>query len=592
MNSMSASAMWPVGILVLFLGIPWGVCQGELSWCTYLGTDVGENAMAVATGPDATIYLTGYTSSPGFPTTVGAYDTSYSNGKSNVFVTRMSPYGSELAYSTYLGGGGNISDTQEGWDIVVDAAGHAYVTGTTSTSAFPVTSGAFDTSFNGQSDVFVAKLSPQGNELRWATFLGGRDLENAYGLALDGQGGVYISGNTNSEDFPITTDAFDTTYNRGSYDAFLAKLNNSGSELLYATYFGGTNWDYAQDVEVDDDGSMYLAGRTGSGNLPTTPGAWDADLGGAADGFVAKFDPSGSEADYITYLGGDNWDQIEGLAVDQTGSAYVTGYTKSTDFPVTPGSYDPQHDGVNDDVFVTKLNPQGTDLVYSSFLGGSNGDYGHDIAIGGAGQVCLVGETKSDDFPTTPGAFDRTYNGGFDDAFVAVLNGAGSDLVYSTFLGGSDGSGDRGNAVAIDHQGHACAVGRTRCTDFPATSGAFDDTYNGSWDVWVAKLSLGLTPVETAGAPPDGPEEFVLHPNFPNPFNACTEIGYQLPVDAPVALKIYNIRGQQVATLVDGIRPAGQHRLRWNADGLASGIYFCRLQAGDVMTTRKMVLVR
>jgi len=579
-------------VIALLFGVR-GVAPGsELSWCSYLGTDVSENALAVAAGTDGTVYLTGYSTSSGFPTTQGAYDTSYSNGASNAFITRFSPYGPELVYSAYLGGGSQNFDTQEGWGLAVDAAGNAYITGATSTSAFPVTDGAFDTSFNGQSDVFVAKLNAQGNVLRWGTFIGGSNLDNAWSLTLDGEGNVYVSGSTKSDDFPATPGAFDTTHQRGNYDAFVVKLNNTGNELLLSTYCGGSGWEHGQDIAVDKNGRIYLAGRTGSGNLPVTSGAWDEVLGGAADGFVARFDPSGAEADFITYLGGDNWDQVEGIAVDDEGSAHLVGYTKSTDFPTTHGAFDEQHDGFNDDAFVTKLTPDGSDLAYSTFLGGGNGDYGHGIAIDAFGRTCLVGETKSNDFPTTPGAFDQTYNGGFDDAFIAVLNPDGSDLVYATFFGGGNGSGDRGNDVAIDGQGMACAVGRTNCSDFPVTVGSFDDDYNGGWDIWVAKLSLGLTSVVEADEPPAGPRAFMLHQNRPNPFNASTEIIYELLADRYVAMNIFNIKGQQVAALVDADQAAGRYVVRWIPTGLASGVYFCHLPAGSSARTRKMVLLR
>ncbi len=578
--------------IVLILSLRWEASASELSWCSFLGTGVSENALAVAAGLDGTVYLTGYTTSPGFPVTLGAYDTSYSNGGSNAFITRFSPYGSEVVYSTYLGGGSYISDTQEGWGLAVDASGNAYVTGATSTSAFPITPGAFDTSFNGQSDVFVAKLNAQGNNLRWGTFLGGGNLENAWSLTLDGQGGVYVSGSTKSDDFPVTPGAYDTSLSRGNYDAFVAKLNNTGSELMFATYCGGSSWEHGQDIAVDKDGRIYLAGRTGSGNMDVTSGAWDGDLGGAADGFVARFDPSGSEADYLTYLGGDDWDQIEAIAVDDEGGAHLVGYTKSHDFPTTPGAFDEQHDGSSDDAFVVKLSPDGTELAYATLLGGDNGDYGHGIAIDGSGRTCLVGETKSNNFPTTPGAFDETYNGGFDDAFIAVLSADGSDLIYASFLGGGSGSGDRGNDVTIDGQGFACAVGRTNCPDFPVTTGAFDDDYNDGWDIWVAKLNLGLTAVPERDKPAAGPAAFALHQNRPNPFNAATGIVYELLTDRHVVMSVFNVRGQKVACLVDADQPAGRYVVQWAPEDLASGVYFCRLQAGLSARTQKMVLIR
>jgi hypothetical protein len=587
-----AFLIFAILIFMIFLGALATTAAGDLAWCTFLGTAVGEDALAVAAGSDGTVYVTGYTTSPGFPTTTGAYDTSYSNGGSNAFVARLSPYGNELVYSTYLGGGGSLSDTQEGWGIAVDGTGNAVVTGATSTGDFPTTPGVFDPSFNGHSDVFVVKLNPYGNTLRWGTFLGGNDLDNAWSVVLDEAGYVYVAGSTKSEDFPVTPSAFDTSFARGSHDAFVVKLNPSATTLMYGTYIGGTGWDHGQDICVDKSGNAYLGGRTASGNFPVTPGAWDSTLDGAADAFVAKLDPDGTGLDYATYLGGGDWDQVEGIAVDEQGQACVAGHTKSGDFPVTSGAYDEQHDGSYDDAFVTKLNATGTDLLCSTFLGGSQGDYSHDIAVDGQGRACVVGETRSEDFPTTAGAFDRTHNGGFDDAFVAVMDESGGAVEYSTFLGGGNGSGDRGNAVAIDGQGNAFAVGKTHCSDFPATSGAFDESYNGGWDGWVAKVNLGATAVETDAPVSQLPRGCLLHQNYPNPFNPVTEIRYRLSSPRRVTVKVYNIRGQEVAVLVDGARAAGEHAVRWDASGRAAGIYVCVLRAGQHRRTIRMVLLK
>jgi hypothetical protein len=548
--------------------------------------------LAVAVRSDGTAYVTGYTTSASFPTTAGSYDTSYSGGGTNAFVARFSPFGTELAFSTYLGGGGILSDTQEGWDIDLDGSGNAWVIGATSTSDFPTTPNALDTTFNGRSDVFVAKLNSYGNVLQYATFLGGSEIDYGYGIVLDGDGNIYLSGSTKSEDFPATPGAFDTTFSRGSYDAFVAKLNSSGRDLLFATYIGGTNWEYGQDIAADKDGHAYLAGRTGSGNFYTTAGAWDEDLGGAADGFVLKLDLDGSDVEYATYLGGGDWDQVDGITVDDAGHAYVVGNTKSNDFPTTAGAYDDDHAGIDDDAFVTKLDLTGTALLYSTFLGGGEGDCGNSIAIDASGRAYLVGETNSENFPTTAGAFDQAHNGGFDDAFVTVLDVSGSNLEYSTFLGGGNGSGDRGNAIALDGQGNVFAVGKTHCSDFPATAGVFDEVYNGGWDGWVAKFSLGLTPVENVVSSSLTPREHLLYQNHPNPFNSVTEIRYHLPIAERVILRVYNIRGQEVATLMDADLEAGHHTVRWDASGQASGVYFCQLQAGQHVESRKMVYLR
>ncbi|MFC1683101.1 SBBP repeat-containing protein [Candidatus Zixiibacteriota bacterium] len=578
-------------ILILIASGSPSAGEGDLSWCTFLGSEVGEDGLDVDVGEDGTIYVIGYTTSSGFPTTAGAFDNDYSNGHSDAFVAKLSPPGLEMIYCTYLGDGIYLNDAQEAWGIAVDDQGNAHVTGWTNTGDFPTTPEAFDTSYNGDSDAFVVKLNRWGTGLQYATFLGGSADDQAWAIALDDSGNALLCGSTRSESFPATPGAFDETYNGGTADAFVAKLSQDGSRLKYASYFGGSNWDHGQDLAVDRDGNIFMTGRTGSGNVYTSAAAHDQTLGGIADGFVVKFNPHGSEVEYATYLGGGNWDQGDGIAVDDMGYAYVTGSTKSVDFPSTVGAFDENHDGLYDDVFVVKLNLSGTGLSYATFLGGNSGDYGHDIAVDANGRTHVVGETRAADFPTTTGAFDETHNGGFDDVFVTVLNAAGDALDYSTFLGGS-GSGDRGNAVALDGTGNTFVVGKTYSEDFPVTSNSFDDSYNGTWDVFVGKLSLGGTGVQSANTDPANPTAYRLQQNYPNPFNASTRIQYSVLRDGHVVIKIYDLLGAEVATLVDDHQRAGSHSVTWEARNVASGVYFCTLNCDEFKTQRKMVVIR
>ncbi len=334
----------------------------------------------------------------------------------------------------------------------------------------------------------MVKLNPAGSELAYATFLGGSNRDDGGAIALDGAGHAYVAGSTDSSDFPTTPGAFDTSYNGGRYgDAFVVKLNPAGSELAYATFLGGSNDDYGGAIALDGLGDVYVAVGTSSSDFPTTPGAFDTSFNGRSDVFVVKLNLAGSRLVYATFLGGGNDDYGFDIAVDGAGSVYVTGLTVSNNFPTTPGAFDTSNNGGNGDAFVAKLNSAGSDLVYATFLGGSDSDYGWAIALNGTDNAYVTGRTASSDFPTTPGAFDTSFNG-YTDAFVVKFNPTGSDLVYATFLGGSDLDDSR--AIALDGMGHAYLMGETESNNFPTTPGAFDRSFNGYTDAFVAKLTM------------------------------------------------------------------------------------------------------
>ena len=385
-----------------------------------------------------------------------------------------------LEYSTYLGG----SSSDEARGIAVDGAGAAYVTGHTSSTNFPTTTGAVQTANPGSWDVFVAKLNPAGSGLVYATYLGGTSNDYCRGIAVDGAGEAYVTGETSSANFPSTTGAAQTT-NAGSYDAFVAKLNAAGSGLVYATYLGGSSTDYGYGIAVDGAGAAYVTGQTRSSNFPTTTGAVQTTNAGSPDVFVAKLNAAGSGLVYSSYLGGTSSDWGQALAVDAAGAAYVTGYTQSTNFPTTMGAAQTTYRG-NTDVFVAKLNSAGSGLVYATYLGGTNTDYSHGLAVDGAGAVYVTGYTGSTNFPTTTGALQTT-NAGGADVFVAKLNAAGSGLIYATYLGGT--SGEIGYGLAVDGAGAAYVTGQTGSTNFPTTTGAVQTANAGSNDVFVAKLN-------------------------------------------------------------------------------------------------------
>jgi Bacterial Ig-like domain (group 1)/Beta-propeller repeat len=390
------------------------VIDPGIVYSTFLGggsTDLG-NPIAVDGAGNA--YVTGLTTSTNFPTTLGAFDTSH-NGGDDAFVTKLNSTGTALVYSTYLGG----SSSDEGFGIRVDTLGSAYLTGRTASTNFPTTLGAFDTSHNGGDDAFVAKLDATGSLLLNSTFLGGSGPDRGRSLAVDGSGSAYVTGETDSSNFPTTAGAFDTT--RNGVDAFVTKLNATGSGLAYSTYLGGSGPDRGFGIAVDGSGSAYVTGETDSTNFPTTSGAFRTSRVGGLDAFVTKLNATGTGLAYSTYLGGSAADRGFGIALDGSGSAYVTGETDSSNFPTTPDAFDTRKDGI--DAFVTKLNATGSALAYSTFLGGSNADRSFGIAVDGSENAYVTGRTDSPNFPTTAGAFDTSFNNN-GDAFVTKFSTA------------------------------------------------------------------------------------------------------------------------------------------------------------------------
>lgn len=391
-----------------------------------------------------------------------------------------------LLFATFLGG----SVREYGEAIAVDAQGAVYVAGSTYSPDFPATPGAFDTSWESNFDAFVAKLNPSGTDLVYATYLGGQASDEVYAIAVDAMGQLYAAGGTGSPDFPTTPGSFDPTYNGswGERNAFVVKLNETGSDLIYSTFVGGRS--SASSLVVDGPGNAFVVGTTAATDFPTTPGAFDDTLSGTQDAFAAKLNVDGTALVYATLLGGSSWEIGHSLAVDLSGMAYVAGVTESTDFPATPGAFDTSHNG-NEDGFVVKLNADATDLVYGTYLGGSlDSDQAQSIAVDADGEAYVAGFADSTDFPTTPGAFDTSHNGGLRDIFVVHLNAGGTDLVSGTFLGGN--GYDYRPSIGLDSRARVRVVGATSSSDL-STVGAIDSTLDGVSDVFVAILSPAMS---------------------------------------------------------------------------------------------------
>ena len=457
----------------------------DLLYSTFLGGSNYSGSQNIALDGDANAYVVGFTRASDFPVTPGAFDPSY-NGDNDLFVAKLNAAGSALVYATFLGG----NDDDYGPDIAVDGSGNAFVTGYTWSSDFPTTPGAFDTTHSPGWDAYVTKLNAAGSALVYSTFLGGSLSDFGYGIAVDGTGAAYVSGRAQSTDFPTTPGAFDPTNVFAADKGFVAKLNPAGSDLDYATYLGGSVEDHCFAIAIDGAGNAYVTGYTWSSDFPTTPGAFDTSFDGDTDGFAAKLNATGSALVYSTFLGGASWEEGNGIAVDGTGNAFVMGITGSSDFPTTPGAFDTSLGG-SQDAFVTKLNASGSGLGYSTYLGGSSSESYGNLALDATSRAYVTASTYSIDFPITPGAFDTSYNGSYD-AVVARLNASGSELEYGTYLGGA--SAEYGHGIALDSAGNAFVTGQTSSDDFPTTAGAFDPDFNGFGDAYVAKLDVSSGP--------------------------------------------------------------------------------------------------
>ncbi len=456
------------------------VIDPVLSYATYLGGSGVDQGTGIAVDGSGNVYVAGDTTSPTFPTTTGAYSTTLAGGTStgDAFVSKLSPDGSTLLYSTYLGGSGD----EDVWHVAVDGAGEAEIVGYTDSTNYPTVNAAQGTYGGGVYNAFASKLSADGSALVYSTYLGGNGDDEAYGLAVDSAGNAYVAGLTSSTNFPLKN-ALQGTFS-GVYDAFVTEFDPNGA-LLYSTYLGGNGDDDAYGIALDGAGNAYVTGATTSSNFPVSATAYQRRYRGACSGgscaynaFVAKIAAGGTGLLYATYLGRGGDTEAEAITVDGAGNAWVTGNTASTTFPTTGNAVQKTNSGNPYAAFVAEFTADGSALPYATYLGGSGDNESYGIALDSANNVYITGETSSTDFPTV-NATQAAYGGGAYNAFVSELTAAGGALAFSTYLGGSGDDAAFGIAVAPDDS--VDVAGLTASTNFPTVNplqAANAGTYN------------------------------------------------------------------------------------------------------------------
>jgi hypothetical protein len=480
----------------------------------------GEWGSAIAVDSSGNVYLTGQTDSTDFPNVnqisgacVGYCDSGLYT--EDAFVTKIDAAGDAIVYSSFIGGS-NTDGPDYGTGIAVDSSGAVYLTGVSNSSDFPEVNqipGACNDSCYISGAAFVAKIDAAGDALDYSSMIGGEYYDSPSGIAVDSSGDAYLTGWTDSTDFPVINQisgACDSTCGTGNPVAFVTEVNAAGTALDYSTLLGGDIEAYGNAIALDGSGNVYVAGYTNSTDFPQvnpTSGACVGACGsgnGYYDGFVTEINAAGNALTYSSLIGGSEGGLAEALALDSSGNIYLGGYTTSADFPQVspiPGACEGTcgtGDGANPDVFVAKINAGGSALVYSSLLGGSGAEEAYGLAVDASGNAYLTGQTSSTDFPLLnpiSGACQAGCGGGPPVAFITEVQAGASALVYSSYLGGNTAYlGDSGAGIRVDGQDNVYLTGYTTSTNFPEVnqiSGACNGTCgtDGNFEVIAVKIS-------------------------------------------------------------------------------------------------------
>jgi beta-propeller repeat-containing protein len=401
-----------------------------------------------------------------------------------------------LLLTTFLGGENKDGMYYTGINIVQDSQGNIIIAGTTESSDFPVTNGAYSQNHNGNTEIFITKMNPDLTNILSSTFIGGAGNEEARGITIDSQGNIFVSGITESSDFPVSSNAFQNQYGGGtdspygSGDAFIIKLTNDLTNLISATFLGGSGHESCSCIAIDLEGNIVISGSTSSTNFPVSDNAFDKtyEQGGFIkdDIFITKLSDDLTEMIASTYISGRHDDFCEALSIDSSNNIIITGWTRSSDYPSTQGAYDTKFAYGYYDGFISKLNTDLSSMISSTFIGGSQWDFCYGLTLDDNDNIYVTGHTASQNYPTSSNAYCKNYQGiggpnKGDDAFISKLSNNLSILLASTYLGGSQW--ENGFSLAVSNSEIIYVAGCTSSPDFP-TINSFSDTFQGGTTHW------------------------------------------------------------------------------------------------------------
>lgn len=486
-----------MGTIVLFLLMghsATAVAPPTVTYSTFLGSDATEEGSSIARDVAGNLYVTGYTESIVFPAPTAVQP----QHGIDIFIAKFNGQTGQADYILWFDAS-SAQDEDYAYGIAVDSGGSAYVTGNTRSADLCTLFGpvpGYDTTYNGNNDIFVMKIKPDGSGLDYCTFLGGDGWEAGQGIVVAADGRATLTGGTWSTDFPTTETAVYPTH-QGARDTFITQLSADGTTLLYSTFLGGSGQEEARSIALSPAGQILIGGWSYSTDLPTTANAPQPTAQGDADGFLAQFDPTSNQFELVTYLGGSGEDRVNDLVADDAGAIYLTGITTSSDFPTAANALYPTPPGEMD-AFLTQLTSDGK-MAYSSYFGGTSFDWGAGLAIDSARNLYLTGVTYSADFPVTINALDGVLNGE-RDMFTAVLPFQPvPNLHYSSYLGGSNS--ENAQSILASSPGYIAITGSSSSADYPTTLNANDPTPNGDYDAVITTLILPIPTLATIYLP-------------------------------------------------------------------------------------------
>ncbi len=569
---------------ILFFLIIVAYTNSFSQWAKSIGGTDYDNSFSIAVDGNGNVYLTGFfEGTADFDPSDGTTNLT-SLGKEDIFLAKYDESGN-LQWAESVGG----TESDVAYSIAVDKSGNVFLTGFfEKTADFDPSDGTTNLTSAGNHDIFIAKYNANG-ALQWAKSVGGNGSDIGKSMAVDVNGNTYLTGYfTGTVDFDPTGGVSNLT-SQGIVDIFLAKYD-SGGTFQWAKSAGGIDYDQAYSVAVDGRGeNVYITGCfTGTADFNPTGTTTNLTSAGSVDIFFAKYDSSGS-LKWAKSAGGTSSDEGYSIAVDGSGNVYLTGYFNGTaDFDPSGGTTNLTSAG-GDDIFFAKYDSSGT-IQWSKSAGGIEYDDGLAITIDAGGNVYLTGYFGGTaDFDPTEGITNLTSSGGVD-AFFAKYDSSGT-LQWSKSAGGT--GIDQGHSITVDINGNVFLTGcYNDIADFDPSNGITNLTSTGDNEIFFAKYnaSNGLLPVELSSFTP--PAVFSLSQNYPNPFNPNTIIRYSIPIPSYVTLKVYDILGKEIKTLLNEYKNAGTHEIEFDASNFPSGIYFYRMQAGSFTKTNKLVLLR